>query len=99
MPRFGEADRALEELPIPIDQRDERHRRLEQSRGEPGEAIERLFRGCVEKPGASEHSEPVQVADDIDEIGHASSFSYTGNRSREADYSPEWLVQNARMID
>ena len=77
MPRLGQADGALEKLPVAVDERDERDRRFQEARRETRQAVEWLFSRRVEEPRPAERCEPVQIADDIDEIRHASTLPRT----------------------
>ena len=62
-PRLRQAEAALEELPIGVHQRDERHGRVEHVRGDAGEAVERRRDVRVEEPGRVHGLEPVGVLD------------------------------------
>ena len=48
-PRLGDTDRALEELPVLIDEHHERNRYPERARREPGEAIEAFLGWCIDQ--------------------------------------------------
>jgi hypothetical protein len=48
-PRLGQTARALEELPVGIDQRNQRDGNRKDAGGETGDAVERLFGFTVEK--------------------------------------------------
>lgn len=50
-PGLGEADLALEELPVAVDQRHQRRADAEQTRGHPREPVERFLRGRVQQAG------------------------------------------------
>src|SRR3954447_9429771 len=63
-PWLGQADGALEDLPVGVDQRDERDRGVEDLRGEPGVAVEGGIRAAgVEQSGGLERGEPLVVRD------------------------------------
>jgi hypothetical protein len=63
-PRLGQTDRALEELPIRVDERDQRHRRVAQARRQPGQTIERRFVRGIEQPRRVERLEAGGVVED-----------------------------------
>ena len=62
-PRFVEADAALEELPVLIDERDERDGCVEQLRREPREAIVGVGSGRIEQPDAAQLRQAGRVQD------------------------------------
>ena len=95
MPRLGQADGALEKLPVAVDERDERDRRFQEARRETRQAVEWLFSRRVEEPRPAERCEPVQIADDIDEIRHASTLPRT---AWATDYSPRVVISDFRLL-
>ncbi len=58
--RAAEADGRLEPLPLRVDERDERHRHVEEPGGETGEAVESCLRGRVEHREPPQRLEPLR---------------------------------------
>jgi len=75
-PGLGQADHALEELPVRLDQREKRDRHAQKPAGEAGQAVERLIRRRVEQAGGTQRLEPGSIVQHIRRLGfrHASRF-------------------------
>src|SRR3954451_21019286 len=80
LPRLGQSDCALEELSLGVDDGDEGNGRLENARRQSRETIERFVWRSVEEPCPVHGGQPIQIADDGQQVRPRSAIISPGDR-------------------